>query len=53
MAHTNDKNQANEIWDVLNEDSTPSGYTKERGTLVEGEYHLVVRSWIVQSNGIF
>ncbi|MCL2353078.1 MAG: NUDIX domain-containing protein [Defluviitaleaceae bacterium] len=53
MAHTNDKTQRCEIWDVLNEDSTPRGYTKERGTLVEGEYHLVVRSWIVQANGDF
>lgn len=44
-----------EIWDVLNEDGTPTGRTMMRGenTLKSGEYHLVVHIWILSSDGRF
>ncbi len=44
-----------EIWDVLDENGTPTGKTTLRGQgiLKSGEYHLVVHIWIVSSNGDF
>ncbi len=41
-----------ELWDVLNEDRTPTGITIKRGeTLGKGQYHLVVHVWIKNSRG--
>lgn len=44
-----------EIWDVLDENGTPTGKTTLRGqgVLKSGEYHLVVHIWIVSSKGDF
>lgn len=44
-----------EIWDVLDENGTPTGKTALRGQgiLKSGEYHLVVHIWIVSSKGDF
>lgn len=44
-----------EIWDVLDENGTPTGKTalRGKGILKSGEYHLVVHIWIVSSSGMF
>ena len=43
-----------EYWDILNENRQPTGRTHKRGDpLPDGDYHLVVRAWIVNSNGEF
>ena len=46
----NDSN-ADEKWDIYFKDRTKAGYTKRRcEQLKEYEYHLVVRTWIVNSS---
>lgn len=44
-----------EIWDIMNENGVITGKTAVRGrtTLKNGEYHLVVHIWVVDSNGNF
>lgn len=43
-----------EIWDVLDENRNPLGRTHRRGEpMQKGEYHLVVRAWIVNEQGEF
>ncbi len=43
-----------EIWDILDENRNPIGRTHRRGEpMQEGEYHLVVRAWIVNEQGEF
>ncbi len=43
-----------ELWDVLDENRTPTGLTIPRGeTLAKGQYHLVVHVWIKNSRGEF
>lgn len=46
------ENNAMEQWDIFNENREKLNYTKPRKShLKEGEYHLVVRIWIVNSRG--
>lgn len=41
-----------EMWDILDEDGNRTGRTIIRGKeLKEGEYHLVVHIWIINSSG--
>ncbi len=41
-----------EIWDIYDENRTPTGRTVVRGeTLARGDYHLVVHVWIINSSG--
>lgn len=41
-----------ELWDVLDENRSPTGITIKRGeTLEKGQYHLVVHVWIKNSRG--
>jgi 8-oxo-dGTP pyrophosphatase MutT (NUDIX family) len=41
-----------EYWDVLDENRNPTGRTHKRGEpLQDGDYHLVVRAWIVNCQG--
>lgn len=43
---------ANEIWDIWDKDGNKLPYTKFRGEeLLDHEYHLVVRVWIINSKG--
>lgn len=43
-----------ELWDVLDENGNKTGRLVERGKPMEkGDYHLVVFSWIVNSEGNF
>ncbi len=44
-----------EIWDVLDENGSPTGKTAVRGNhaLKSGEFHLVVHIWIISSDGKF
>jgi 8-oxo-dGTP pyrophosphatase MutT (NUDIX family) len=43
-----------EIWDVLDENRNPLGCTHRRGEpMQKGEYHLVVRAWIMNEKGEF
>ncbi|GHU90668.1 NUDIX hydrolase [Clostridia bacterium] len=43
-----------EYWDVLDENRNPTGRTHKRGEpLSDGDYHLVVRAWILNSKGEF
>lgn len=43
-----------ELWDILDENGNKTGRLHERGKLMgEGEYHLVVYVWIMNSNGEF
>lgn len=43
-----------EFWDIYNENRELTGKTIIRGeTLGEGEYHLVVHMWIINSEGQF
>lgn len=43
-----------ELWDVLDGNGRRTGRTTQRGApLAEGEYHLVVHVWIVNSRGEF
>lgn len=43
-----------EYWDVLDENRNPTGRTHKRGVPIpEGDYHLVVWAWIVNSKGEF
>lgn len=46
------KTNAMEEWDIYTKDGLKAGYTKHRKeALLDTEYHLVVRIWIVNSNG--
>jgi len=41
-----------ELWDILDRDRNPTGRLHTRGEpLAEGDYHLVVHAWIVNSRG--
>ncbi len=41
-----------ELWDIYDEDRNPKGYTVMRGDeLSDGDYHLVVHVWVVDSDG--
>jgi len=43
-----------ELWDVLDEKGNKTGGTVERGQpMSQGDYHLVVHVWILNSNGEF
>ncbi|MCL2636990.1 MAG: hypothetical protein FWD48_01340 [Oscillospiraceae bacterium] len=44
----------NEIWDILDENRRLTGRTHKREeSLPDGDYHLVVRAWIVNKKGEF
>ena len=46
--------EALEYWDVLDENRNPTGRIHRRGDeMAPGDYHLVVRAWIVNSKGQF
>jgi len=43
-----------ELWDIYDKNRKPTGRTHVRGEpLPAGDYHLVVRAWIVNSKGEF
>ena len=43
-----------EYWDILDENRQPTGRIHKRGDLLpDGDYHLVVRAWIVNDKGEF
>jgi 8-oxo-dGTP pyrophosphatase MutT (NUDIX family) len=43
-----------ELWDVLDENRNFTGRTHKRGEPMQsGDYHLVVRAWIINSKGEF
>jgi len=48
------RNTPEEYWDLLDENRQPIGKTHRRGEpLLPGTYHLVVRAWLVNSQGEF
>jgi 8-oxo-dGTP pyrophosphatase MutT (NUDIX family) len=45
---------SDEYWDVFDKDRSPTGRLHRRGDhLPDGDYHLVVRAWIVNNRGEF
>ena len=40
-----------ELWDIYDSNRTPTGRTEERGSLVIGDYHIVVNVWLMNLDG--
>lgn len=50
----NMQSSAGELWDVYDADRNPTGRTHRRGDFLnEGDYHLVVHVWMLNSRGEF
>ena len=54
QAWLNIQSSADELWDVYDENRNPTGRLHRRGDFLgEGEYHLVVHVWLMNSAGEF
>jgi 8-oxo-dGTP diphosphatase len=50
----NQQNNPDEIWDIYDENKNPTGRQHRRGCpLKQGDYHLVVEAWLLNSRGEF